>query len=317
MAKVTGGKETVSVDGHRLSLTNLDKVIYPETGTTKGEVIAYYAEIADVMVPHVRNRPATRKRWVHGVGTPDEPGEVFFQKNLDERSTPNWVAHRVLQHKSHTNDYPLVNDRATLVWLAQIASLEIHVPQWQFGRTGTPRNPDRLVLDLDPGEGAGLVECVEVAKYVRGILSGMGLEAMPVTSGSKGIHLYAALDGKQTADQVSAVAHELARSLEADHPDLVVSDMKKALRGGKVLVDWSQNNGAKTTVAPYSLRGRFRPTVAAPPHPLEHLGEFELPEVLREQLPPGARRPPRRPHRRPPRLAGADGRAHGRIRGSG
>jgi len=284
MAKPAGAKETVSVDGHSITLTNLDKVIYPETGTTKGEVIAYYAEIADVMVPHTMDRPATRKRWVHGVGTPEHPGEVFFQKNLDERSTPSWVAHRVLQHKSHTNDYPLVNDRATLVWLAQIAALELHVPQWRFGRTGTPRNPDRMVLDLDPGQGAGLAECAEVARQVRAILTGMGLDPMPVTSGSKGIHLYAALDGKQTADQVSAVAHELARALEADHPDLVVSDMKKALRGGKVLVDWSQNNGAKTTVAPYSLRGRFRPTVAAPRTWRElaakDLRQLELSEVL-------------------------------------
>ncbi|CAN5159220.1 ATP-dependent DNA ligase [soil metagenome] len=284
MAKVTEGKKTVSVEGHRLTLTNLDKVIYPETGTTKGEVIAYYAEIADVMIPHIRNRPATRKRWVHGVGTPEHPGEAFFQKNLDQRATPSWVVHRALQHRNHSNDYPLVNDRATLVWLAQLATLEIHVPQWQFGRTGTARNPDRLVLDLDPGEGVGLAECVQVAKYVREILHGMGLDAMPVTSGSKGIHLYAALDGRQNAEQVSAVAHELARALEADHPDLVVSDMRKALRGGKVLLDWSQNSAAKTTVAPYSLRGRFRPTVAAPRSWRElaskDLRQLELQEVL-------------------------------------
>ncbi|MCU1513365.1 MAG: ATP-dependent ligase [Microbacteriaceae bacterium] len=255
--------EVVSVDGRRISLSNLGKVLYPETGTTKGDVIAYYAEIADVLIPHAANRPATRKRWVHGVGTPDAPGEMFFQKNLDD-STPNWVIRHSIEHKSHRNEYPVVNNRPTLVWLAQMAALEIHVPQWQFGRTGTPRNPDRLVLDLDPGEGVGLQECAEVARLVRGILTGMGLDPMPVTSGSKGIHLYAALDGKQTSDQVSAVAHELARALEADHADLVVSDMKKTLRTGKVLLDWSQNSAAKTTITPYSLRGRFRPTVAAP-----------------------------------------------------
>ncbi|MET4780097.1 ATP-dependent DNA ligase [Glaciihabitans sp. UYNi722] len=255
--------EKVTVDGHRITLTNLDKVLYPSTGTTKGDVLAYYAEIATVLIPHAANRPATRKRWVHGVGTADDPGQMFFQKNLDD-STPSWVKRRTIEHKDHSNDYPLVNDTATLIWLGQIAALEIHVPQWQFGRTGTPRNPDRLVLDLDPGEGAGLAECVEVAKLVRDILTDMGLSAMPVTSGSKGIHLYAALDGKQTSDQVSAVAHELARSLEADHPDLVVSDMKKALRPGKVLLDWSQNNGSKTTITPYSLRGREFPMVAAP-----------------------------------------------------
>ncbi|UAJ78131.1 ATP-dependent DNA ligase [Leifsonia sp. ZF2019] len=256
--------ETVSIDGHRLKLTNLDKVMYPETGTTKADVIGYYHAIADVLIPHARDRIATRKRWVHGVGTAEHPGEVFFQKNLDPSSTPSWVKQRTITHKTSTNTYPLVNDTATLVWLAQIASLEIHVPQWRVGRGDQRRNPDRMVLDLDPGDGATLADCAEVARLARDILGGMGLDPLPVTSGSKGIHLYAPLDGSQTSDQVSAVAHELARALEADHPDLVVSDMKKALRSGKVLVDWSQNNGAKTTIAPYSLRGRLRPTVAAP-----------------------------------------------------
>jgi bifunctional non-homologous end joining protein LigD len=259
----TSDSEVVEIDGHRLKLTNLDKVLYPETGTTKADVIGYYNAIAEVMIPHVLDRPATRKRWVHGVGTAEHPGEVFFQKNLDA-STPSWVKRRTVKHKSHTNDYPLVNDTATLIWLAQIASLEIHVPQWRASRNGTPKNPDRLVLDLDPGDGVTLADCAEVARYARHILTDMGLDPMPVTSGSKGIHLYAALDGSQTSDQVSAVAHELARALEADHPDLVVSDMKRAIRAGKVFVDWSQNNAAKTTVAPYSLRGRLTPTVAAP-----------------------------------------------------
>ncbi|HEY8913924.1 ATP-dependent DNA ligase [Lacisediminihabitans sp.] len=276
--------ERVTVDGHRLTLTNLDKVLYPSTGTTKRDVLAYYAEIAEVLVPHAANRPATRKRWVHGVGTPEHPGQSFFQKNLED-SAPSWVKRRTIQHSDHANVYPLVNDRATLVWLGQIAALEIHVPQWQFGRTGAVRNPDRLVLDLDPGEGVGLAECAEVARYIRAILTGMGLDPMPVTSGSKGIHLYAAVDGAQTSDQVSAVSHELARSLEADHPDLVVSDMKKALRGGKVLVDWSQNNAAKTTITPYSLRGRAHPMVAAPRTWRElaspDLAQLDYREVLR------------------------------------
>ena len=251
------------MEGHRLKLSNLDKVLYPQTGTTKGDVLSYFAAIAPVLIPHAANRPATRKRWVNGVGTSTDPGEMFFQKNLDD-STPSWVKRRTIQHKNHTNEYPLVNDLATLTWLGQIASLEIHVPQWQFGRTGTQKNPDRLVLDLDPGPGVGLQECAEVARWARAILIDMGLDPMPVTSGSKGIHLYAALDGKQDSDAVSAVAHELARALEADHPDLVVSDMKKSLRDGKVLVDWSQNNANKTTIVPYSLRGRERPMVAAP-----------------------------------------------------
>ncbi len=261
---MAGADEIVTIDGHRLKLTSLDKVLYPSDGTTKADVLDYYARIAPVLIPHAANRPATRKRWVNGVGTAEHPGEMFFQKNLDERSTPPWVPRREIQHSDHVNTYPLVNDLATLMWLGQTAALEIHVPQWQFGRTGVRKNPDRLVLDLDPGPGAGLAECAEVARFARTILTGMGLDPMPVTSGSKGIHLYAPLDGQQTSDEVSDVAHELARALEADHPDLIVSDMKKTLREGKVLVDWSQNNGSKTTITPYSLRGREHPTVAAP-----------------------------------------------------
>lgn len=282
--------EVVEIDGHRLKLTNLDKVMYPETGTTKADIFGYYNAVADAMIPHIRDRIATRKRWVHGVGTPDDPAEVFFQKNLDPSSTPDWVRQASITHKTSTNTYPLVNDRATLIWLAQIASLEIHVPQWRVGRGGERKNPDRLVLDLDPGEGVTLVDCAEVARLARAILTDMGLDPMPVTSGSKGIHLYAALDGSQTSDQISAVAHELARALEADHPDLVVSDMKKSLRAGKVLVDWSQNNGAKTTIAPYSLRGRFHPTVAAPrtwrelaSKSLEHLDYREVMQRLKRR----------------------------------
>ena len=275
--------QTVTVGGHRLRISNLEKVIYPVTGTTKADVFRYYAEIAPVLIPHARNRPATRKRWVHGVGDDEHPGEVFFQKNLGE-GTPEWVKRVSIQHSDHVNVYPLVNNQATLAWLAQIAALEIHVPQWRVDAHGRPKNPDRFVIDLDPGEGTGLPECVEVAKLARGILTDMGLEPVPVTSGSKGIHLYAALDGKQTSDEVSAVAHELARALEADHPDLVVSDMKKELRRGKVLVDWSQNNGNKTTICPYSLRGRSHPTVAVPRTWRElsekGLRQLELDEVL-------------------------------------
>lgn len=254
---------TVVVGGHRLRLTHLDKVLYPETGTTKRDVLDYYARIAPHLVAHARGRPVTRKRWVDGVGTEQHPGNMFFQKDLDE-STPSWITRRSIRHRDHTNDYPLLGDEATLAWFAQISALELHVPQWRFGPTGAPRNPDRFVLDLDPGPGAGLPECVAVAGWAREILDDLGLDPRPVTSGSTGIHLYGSLDGSQTSDQVNAVAHELARALEADHPDLVVSDMARSRRAGRVLVDWSQNNGAKTTIAPYSLRGRSRPTVAAP-----------------------------------------------------
>lgn len=256
-------QERVNVEGHELTLTNLGKIIYPETGTTKAEVLEYYAAVAPFLIPAAANRPVTRKRWVNGVGTAENPGQVFFQKNL-EGSAPKWIPRATIHHSDHTNDYPMVNNLATLTWMAQIASLEIHVPQWQVDASGKPLRPDRFVLDLDPGPGAGLPECVEVAKLARSILQDMGMEPVPVTSGSKGIHLYTGLDGTLKSEQVSAFAHELARALESDHPELVVSDMKKSLRHGKVLVDWSQNSGNKTTIVPYSLRGRAFPTVAAP-----------------------------------------------------
>lgn len=260
---MAGSRERVRVAGRELTLTNLDKIIYPETGTTKADVLAYYAAVAHVLIPAAANRPATRKRWVNGVGTADKPGEVFFQKDLED-SAPGWLPRAAITHKDRTIHYPLVNDAATLAWFGQINSLEIHVPQWRVDSHGHQLNPDRLVLDLDPGDGAGLPECREVALLARTILQDVGLDPVPVTSGSKGIHLYASLDGSQTSEQISAFARELARALEADHPDLAVSDMKKSLRTGKVLVDWSQNNAAKTTVVPYSLRGRPTPMVAAP-----------------------------------------------------
>ena len=264
-------EQKVTVDGHRLTLTNLDKVYYPETGTTKGEVLDYFARIAPHLIRHSHDRIATRKRWVDGVGSPQKPGNVFFEKGLPE-SAPSWIVSRSIRHSTGTKRYPLVQDRATLSYLAQLASLEIHVPQWRVsaGSTdpgtieSTTRRPDRMVFDLDPGPGRGLPDCIEVAQLVRGLLSGMGLEVYPVTSGSKGIHLYSPLDGSNTSQQISDVAHELARILEADHKGLIVSEMKKTLRENKVLIDWSQNSAAKTTVAPYSLRGRFTPTVAAP-----------------------------------------------------
>lgn len=258
-----GTEEFLTVAGHRLRLTSLERVVYPEAGTTKRDLVDYAVRIADFLVPHAKDRPATRKRWLHGVGTAENPGEMFFQKNLDA-TTPPWVQRRPIQHRDHVNEYPLVNNAAVLVWLAQIAALEIHVPQWRFGRTGEPRNPDRFVLDLDPGPGVSLDGCAQIAHIARAALQDRGLEPLPVTSGSKGIHLYSPLDGSLTSDEASALAHDIARSLEADHPDRIVSDMKKSLRDGRVLLDWSQNNAAKTTIVPYSLRGKSRPFVAAP-----------------------------------------------------
>ncbi len=255
--------QTVSVAGHRLRLTNPDKVIYPATGTTKAEVIHYYVEIAPILLPHLADRTVTRKRWVDGVGTADKLGSVFFEKNLPD-SAPSWIRRVTIQHSKDTKDYPVFNSAAALAWAGQVAALELHVPQWKVNRRGTPQNPDRLVLDLDPGPGAGLAECAEVARVARTMLNDIGLDAVPVTSGSKGIHLYAGLDGSQDADYVNAFAKELARALESELPDLVVSDMRKSLRQDKVLVDWSQNNASKTTIAPYSLRGTLEPFVAVP-----------------------------------------------------
>ncbi|GAA1149597.1 ATP-dependent DNA ligase [Nesterenkonia lutea] len=256
-------QQTVTVGGHKLRLSNMDKVLFPASGTTKGEVIHYFQTVADAMIPHARNRPATRKRWPDGVGTAEKPEQPFFRKNLED-SAPKWVPRQELEHSDHTNTYPLANNTAVLAWFGQVGALEIHVPQWRFSTTGDPQSPDRLVLDLDPGPGAGLAECAQVAHWCREILDEMNLPSIPVTSGSKGIHLYAALNGTYTSEQVSQVAKELARALEADHPDHVVSDMKKSLRQGKVLIDWSQNNRNKTTIAPYSLRGR--PGSAEGPH---------------------------------------------------
>ncbi|PYG99502.1 hypothetical protein CVV67_15420 [Arthrobacter stackebrandtii] len=244
-------------------LSHPAKILYPETGTTKTDVASYYLHVAPVLIQWARNRPATRKRWVDGVGTAAAPGNSFFQKNLDT-GTPDWVIRQRLHHKDHDAVYPLVNDARTLAWLAQISALEIHVPQWQFSDAGKPGNPDRLVLDLDPGEGAGLAECAAVALIAKGSLDRLGLPSLPVTSGSKGIHVYAGLDGRRSSADIAALAHEVALSMEHDHPELVVSRMGKDVRRRKIFIDWSQNWQAKTTIVPYSLRGRPTPTAAAP-----------------------------------------------------
>lgn len=279
---MAANREIVEIEGREVRLSNLDKVLYPDAGVTKADILDYLRSVAQYMIPAVRDRPATRKRWVHGVGTGDEPGQVFFQKNLDN-STPDWVKRVTLHHRHSTNTYPLVNDLATLIWLGQMAALELHVPQWRVAGDDNMLNPDRLVLDLDPGPGAGLPECVEVAYLIKPILDDLGMATVPVTSGSKGIHLYAKLDMSQKWEDVSAVAHELARSLAADHPDLIVSDQKKTLREGRVLVDWSQNSGQKTTIAPYSLRGRAQPMVAAP-RTWEEIGSPDLAHVRYDQM---------------------------------
>ena len=250
--------QKVRVGGRELTVSNLDKVLYPATGTTKADVMRYYQAVADPLVAQAWRRPVTRKRWPEGVEK-----QSFFRKDLED-SAPEWIATGTIQHTTSVNAYPLIDGSATLAWLAQVAALELHTPQWRFGEDGAPRNPDRLVLDLDPGPGVELRDTAEVARWCREILEDMGLTCVPVTSGSKGIHLYAGLDGASEADAVSKVAKTLAQHLERTHPDRVIADMSKARRKGKVFLDWSQNNGKKTTICPYSLRGRQRPTVAAP-----------------------------------------------------
>jgi bifunctional non-homologous end joining protein LigD len=255
--------QTVDVGGRVLALSNLEKVLYPATGTTKAEVIHYYTQVAPAMLPLVANRPVTRKRWPDGVG-----GQPFFEKNAPQ-GTPDWVRTVRLPVPGSTKDretidFTLIEDLADLVWTANLAALEIHVPQWTVGPRGAVRGPDRLVVDLDPGAPAGLPECAEVAFAVRDRVAEDGLECYPVTSGGKGMQLYAPISGRQDAMTVHAYAKRIAEELEREIPKLVVSRMTKALRPGKVLVDWSQNHPAKTTISPYSLRGREHPTVAAP-----------------------------------------------------
>ncbi len=282
------GELMVEVDGRTLRISNLDKVLYPATGTTKGEVLHYYAQVAPVLLPHVSDRAATRIRWPDGTG-----GNQFFEKN-QPAGAPSWlrtvkIASTGSRGGGDTIHYPVIDDVATLTYLANLAALELHVHQWKVGANGQPKNPDRLVIDLDPGEPAGLGECCQVALMVRDRLAERGLLSAPVTSGSKGLHLYAALPGKQNADEVRDLAQQIAQELTAERGDLVVWKMTKALRPGKVFLDWSQNTRAKTTISPYSLRGRTQPYAAAPrtweeveagAEDAEEIGHLRLEEVL-------------------------------------
>ncbi|QIS08671.1 ATP-dependent DNA ligase [Nocardia arthritidis] len=241
-----------------VELNNLDKVLYPATGTTKGELIAYYTAIAPAMLPHIADRPVTRKRWPNGV---DESS--FFEKNLSDHA-PSWIPRRAVEHsRGKQVVYPLIDSVAGLAWIGQQAALEVHVPQWRFDGL-EPGPATRLVFDLDPGPGTGLAECAAVALAVRDMVEDIGLHAFPVTSGSKGIHIYVPLDRVLSPGGASTVAKQVATNLEKLRPDLVTATMAKSARGGKVFLDWSQNNPSKTTIAPYSMRGRMHPNVAAP-----------------------------------------------------
>ncbi|MPZ60002.1 MAG: ATP-dependent DNA ligase [Propionibacteriales bacterium] len=251
-------KVRVDVAGTTLSLSNLDKVMYPETGFTKGEVIDYYASIADPLLAHLRDRILTRKRWPDGVeATP------FFEKNAP-RGTPDWV--RTVLIEEHGDDgveYVVVDDLPTLVWLANLAALELHVPQWTIGPRGGIRDSDLLVFDLDPGPPATIIECCRVARLLRERLADDGMEAWPKTSGNKGAQLYVPMR-PTSGERASQYAKRLAADLSREYGDLIVATMAKQQRRGKVYIDWSQNNPAKTTIAPYSLRGTARPQVSTP-----------------------------------------------------
>jgi bifunctional non-homologous end joining protein LigD len=250
-------EQIVEVGGRRLKLTNLDKVLYPKAGFTKGQVIDYYARIAPVLVPHLEDKPLTLKRYPNGVDQ-----EFFFEKNATKHR-PDWVKTAPIWSEGNKRNvnYILANDLATLIWVANLAAIELHPSLSLAADIMCPRS---IVFDLDPGPPANIVQCCQVAFWLRAIFDRFGLKSFPKTSGSKGLQIYVPLNTKTSYDETKPLAHALARLLESEHRDLVVSDMKKAIRTNKVFVDWSQNDEHKTTISVYSLRARERPTVSTP-----------------------------------------------------
>jgi bifunctional non-homologous end joining protein LigD len=255
-------KVTVDVEGRHLTLSNLPKVLYPEAGFSKGEIIDYYSRIAPVLLPHLADRPLTVKRYPNGVDQ-----HFFFEKNAP-RGTPDWVRTITLPVPGSTKnretiDFLVVEHLPTLVWLANLAALELHVPQWRVPPRARKPRTDLIVFDLDPGPPATIAECCEVAVQLRNVLVADGLTPFPKTSGSKGMQVSAPVE-VDDPELTSKYAHAVAKRLEKAMPALVVSRMAKALRPDKIFVDWSQNNPAKTTVAPYSLRAKATPTASTP-----------------------------------------------------
>jgi bifunctional non-homologous end joining protein LigD len=248
---------TITVSGRKLKITNPDKVLYPEAGFTKGDVIEYYRRIAPALLPHLRGRALTMKRYPNGV---DE--QYFYQKE-SPKHRPDWVTTVPMWSEGNGRDinFTVVNSLPTLLWAANLADLELHT---SMARARTARRPTMIVFDLDPGPPATIVECCEVALLIRERLARDGLRCFPKTSGSKGLQLYAPLNTPAGYDGTKGFARDLARTMEAEHPDLVVSNMRKELRTGRVLMDWSQNDYLKTTVCVYSLRARSHPTVSTP-----------------------------------------------------
>ena len=245
----------VEVEGRELRVSNLDKVLYPATGFTKGQVIDYYTRAAPVLLPHLRGRALTLKRYPNGVE------EGYFYEKQKPSHAPDWVRSEPISAGDRMIDFVLCDDLATLVWLANLADLELH-PSLALAKD--PDSPTVLAFDLDPGPPAGLAECCEVAVLLRDTLARLSLYCYPKTSGSKGMQIYVPLNSEVTYDQTKPFANGLARLLEKQHPKLIVSSMKKELRGGKIFIDWSQNDRHKTTVGVYSLRAREQPTVSTP-----------------------------------------------------
>jgi bifunctional non-homologous end joining protein LigD len=262
VSNASSKRVAAEIDGRTLMLSNLDKPLYPEADFTKAGVLDYYAKVAEVMLPHLAGRPVTLRRFPDGVD-----GETFFEKQLP-RHAPEWVKSMKVPSRSGRGgrdviDYPVIEDRPSLMWVANLAALELHVPLWhRAGRKQPPTDPDHLVLDLDPGPGTSIVECCRVALWARDRMDD-GNAALAKTSGSKGLQVYARTPGRSW-DQVRDSVFGLAQQLERDHPDDVVSSQQKTLRRGKVLIDWSQNHPAKTTVAVYSLRATPQPTASTP-----------------------------------------------------
>ncbi|MEW6152719.1 MAG: non-homologous end-joining DNA ligase [Actinomycetota bacterium] len=247
----------VEIEGRQLKLSNLDKVLYPGSGFTKGQVIDYYTRISGVLLPHLRQRALTLKRYPNGVD-----GQFFYEKNCPKHRPP-WVGTVAVwssRNKADVN-YCLADDLPTLVWVANLASLELHT---SLSHADDVQRPSMVVFDLDPGPPATIVECSRVALRLREVLDGLGLAAFPKTSGSKGLQVYVPLNTPVTYGQTKPFAHALAKLLEERHPELVLSVMNKDKRTGKVFIDWSQNDDSKTTVCVYSLRARPRPTVSTP-----------------------------------------------------
>src|SRR4051812_46511890 len=246
----------VDIEGRQLKVSNLEKVLYPAAGFTKAHVIDYYARIGRWMVPHLKDRPLTLKRYPDGVDA-----ESFFEKNAPSHA-PQWVRTVRVQGSTSAIDFTLANDLPTLVWAANLAALELHP---SLSRAPKVEQPTAMVFDLDPGAPAGLLECCRVAVVLRGMFEALKLRSFAKTSGGKGLQVYVPLNEEGvTYEDTKGFSRQVAQLLEHQLPDLVVSNMKKELRVGKVLVDWSQNDEKKTTVAVYSLRARERPTASAP-----------------------------------------------------